>query len=465
MTRTLPVKIDDLTVRDGQQSLIATRMAKEDILNIVAALDKVGFGALEVWGGATFDSAMRFLKESPWEMLRAIKKAAPNTPLMMLLRGQNIVGYKHYSNDTLERFIRLTIENGIDIIRCFDALNDPNNVKNAFRFIKKHGGTVEAAVAYTMSPVHDKDYYVELVKTYEDLGADCFAIKDMAGILLPEDTYELVSALKEATDKPVTLHSHTTAGATHLVMIEALKAGIDKIEGCLAPFSGGTAHLADETLYRTAEVMGRPSGLDTEAMEEASKIANDVVDKYIANGLLKTKALIPNPRILTYQVPGGMLSNLMNQLDQSNALDKLDAVLEEVPRVREDLGYPPLVTPLSQMVGTQAVFNVLLGERYKIIPTEIKEYLIGNYGKAPGEVKTEMFREVIDTYEPKEEDKEPDHETAKRLLSEAIGREATEEEVIAYILFPNQTVDLLRPAEPEPEVAQGPVAFNLYLEA
>lgn len=475
------IKIDDLTVRDGNQSLIATRMTKEDIIDIVTALDKVGFDTLEVWGGATFDSAMRFLGESPWEMLRAIRRAAPNTKLSMLLRGQNIVGYKHYSNDTLDRFIRLSLENGIDIIRCFDALNDPNNVRNSFKYIKQYGGIVEGAIAYTVSPVHNIDYYINLSKTYESLGADCICIKDMAGILLPEVAYELITAMKATIDLPITLHTHTTAGATNLVILEAMRAGVDRVEGCLSPLSGGTAHLADETILRIAKLVNRPTDLDMKALDEASEVASAIINKYIDAGLLKPKALIPNPKILSYQVPGGMLSNLMSQLEKQKQISKLDLVLKEVPAVRKDLGYPPLVTPLSQMVGTQAVFNVLLSERYKIIPNEIKEYLIGSYGVAPGEINTKLFRDVIENYrsqvKPQNSEPESDFFTAKTNLEAAVEKSVSEEDVIAYILFPKQTVDLLTgnvipdtvgtpPEKPMPEKTLGqdtPIEFSVYV--
>lgn len=445
------VKINDLTVRDGNQSLLATRMEREDILALAAALDKVGFHALEVWGGATFDSAMRFLNQSAWENLREIRKAAPNTKFSMLLRGQNIVGYHHYDNDTLDRFIRLTLENGIDIIRCFDALNDPANVKNAFASIKKHGGHAQAAIAYTVSPVHDNPYYLDLVKTYESMGADSICIKDMSGIITPEEAYELVSLIKKNTDLPVVMHSHATAGMTALVMEQAMRAGVDEVDGCISPFSGGTSHLADETLVETARVVGRGADVDVEALSEAYEVANAIADKYIKAGEYRTRTLIPNPKILTYQVPGGMLSNLMSQLEQQKASDRFNEVLQEVPRVRKDLGYPPLVTPLSQMVGTQAVLNVLLGERYKMSPKEIKDYLRGAYGKAPGKID-EAVKEKILKGEPAPKKVAIDdipyaYDDAKKALEKELGREVKEEEVISYILFPQQAVAQLRGPE------------------
>lgn len=442
------VQINDLTVRDGNQSLLATRMEREDILALAAALDKVGFYSMEVWGGATFDSAMRFLNQSAWENLREIKKAAPNTKLSMLLRGQNIVGYRHYDNDTLDRFIRLTLENGIDIIRCFDALNDPNNVRNAFQSIKKHGGHAQAAIAYTVSPVHNNEYYLELVKTYESMGADSICIKDMAGIITPKDAFDLVSLIKANTELPVVMHSHATAGMTALVMEQAMLAGVDQVEGCIAPFSGGTAHLADETLVETAKVVGRGAAVDEEALSEAYEVANHIADKYIQAGEYRTRTLIPNPKILTYQVPGGMLSNLMSQLEQQKAADKLNAVLQEVPAVRKDLGYPPLVTPLSQMVGTQAVLNVLLRDRYKMTPKEIKDYLQGFYGKAPGEIDETVKAKILEK-EPLRSKVEIDeipyaYEDARKELEAGLGRVALEEEVISYILFPQQALAQLQ---------------------
>lgn len=467
------IGITDLTVRDGNQSLLATRMERADILTLAKALDKVGFYMMEVWGGATFDSAFRFLKQSAWENLRLIRKAAPNTKLSMLLRGQNLIGYHHYDNDTLERFIRLTLENGIDVIRCFDALNDPNNVRNAFKFTKKHGGHLQAAIAYTVSPVHNNDYYVELVKTYEEMGADSICIKDMAGIITPQNAYELTKAIKEVTSLPVDLHSHATANATALVMEQAMKAGVDVVDGCISPFSNGTSHLADETLVEVAKVAGRSIDLDLDAMSDAYEIANKIADKYIANGEYRTRTLIPNPKILTYQVPGGMLSNLLSQLEQQKAADRLNEVLQEVPRTRKDLGYPPLVTPLSQMVGTQSVLNVLLGERYKMSPKEIKDYCLGMYGKAPGKIDEAIRDKILGKMERKAptpiEDIPYEYDNSYKAVKEILGREPLEEEVVAYTVFPQQVGDYLRstvaPAEePVKETAASsdePISFRM----
>lgn len=470
--------IQDVTVRDGNQSILATRMQREDILSLVAALDKVGFHSLEVWGGATFDSAYRFLKQSAWENLREIKKAAPNTKLSMLLRGQNVVGYRHYDNDILERFIRLTIENGIDILRVFDALNDPDNLRNAFKFVKKHGGILQAAIAYTVSPVHSNEYYVQLVKKFEEMGADSICIKDMAGIITPQNSYELVSALKKATDLPIELHSHTTANATTLVMEQAMKAGVDIVDGCISPFSGGTGHLADETLLEIAKLTDRDAGLDMEALSEAYELANTIVNKYIASGDLRTRSLIPNPKILQYQVPGGMLSNLLSQLEQQGAADKFNDVLKEVPSVRKDMGYPPLVTPLSQMVGTQSVLNVLLGERYKMVPNEIKDYVQGLYGKAPGKLDQAIVDQIMAQVTEKKTPVPPEdlpfvYDEMKAKMEEFLGREAKEEEVVAYAIFPEpvrnfyvggQEEKAAKAEAPKAEPAkssQGPVAFRM----
>ncbi len=448
--------LNDLTVRDGNQSLLATRMEKADIIELVKKLDQVGYYSLEVWGGATFDAALRFLGESPWEILREIRKAAKNTKLSMLLRGQNIVGYRHYDNDALERFIRLAIENGIDIIRVFDALNDMNNIRNSVKFIKKHGGHCQCAISYTVSPVHTEEYFVELVKEMVEMGADSICIKDMAGILLPDRAFTLVSALKKVTDLPINVHSHTTAGLTNLVMLRAMEAGADIVDTVISPFSGGTSHIAAETIIKTAENIGREVVYNAEALDESYELANIIAQKYIDSNQYTTRALMVNPKILQYEVPGGMLSNLMSQLQDQNMFDKLNDVLQEIPRVRKDMGYPPLVTPLSQMVGTQAVFNVIRGERYAMIPNEIKDYLRGRYGKAPSPVDPKI-REMILGDEPEEtprviEDIPYVFEEAKAEMSGKLGREAKEEEVISYILFPKFAI----PAEKTEEAA--PVA-------
>ncbi len=434
--------ISDLSVRDGNQSLLATRMSQEDMVQLAEKLDKVGFDSMEVWGGATFDTSFRYLDVSAWDNLRAIRKVCKNTKLSMLLRGQNVVGYHHYDNDTLDRFVRLMIENGIDIVRVFDALNDPNNVENSFKSVKKHGGHLQAAIAYTTSPVHNNEYYVDLVKTYESMGADSICIKDMAGIITAEDAYALVKAIKGVTELPVTLHSHTTANMTHIVFEQAMKAGVDVVDGCISPLSGGTSHLADETIVAIAEGLGLEVSVDKDALTEAYNFANELVNKYIDSGDYRTRSLIPNPMILEYQVPGGMLSNLYSQLEDMSAGDRLSEVLEEIPHVRKDLGYPPLVTPMSQMVGTQAVFNVLMGERYKMSPKEIKDYVKGFYGQAPGKLDETIKEKVLS--KDKERDKKPtpiaevpyEYEKNRDHLKETFGEDFSEEDVVAYTIFP-----------------------------
>ncbi|AZK44409.1 pyruvate carboxylase subunit B [Erysipelothrix rhusiopathiae] len=438
------IKINDVTVRDGNQSLLATRMEHEDILKILAEMDKVGLNALEVWGGATFDGALRFFKRSPWQNLRDMKRVAPNTPFSMLLRGQNIVGYHHYDNDTLERFIRLSLENGIDIIRVFDALNDIENVKNAIYFIKKHGGHCQGAISYTVSPVHNIDYYVTYAKQLVDAGADSICIKDMAGILLPDVTFELVKRLKDELNVPINLHSHATTGLSSLVFEQAMKAGVDIVDGCISPFSNGTSHIALETLLETAHVTNRETTITHTALQGAYEEANELATKYIASGQYPAKALMINPNILTYQVPGGMLSNLMSQLKDQGASDRYEEVLKEIPKVREDLGYPPLVTPLSQMVGTQAVLNVLTGTRYKMVPKEIKDYAMGLYGTFPGPVNEDVINLILK--DEKRVEKQPVEsmpsvfEANKVELEAKLGREALEEEVLSYILFPQNAI-------------------------
>lgn len=438
------LKINDVSVRDGNQSLLATRMDITDIINILKELDKVGLNSIEVWGGATFDSALRFFKRSPWENLRMMKEAAPNTPFSMLLRGQNIVGYHHYDNDTLERFIRLSLENGIDIIRVFDALNDIDNVRYAIKFIKKYNGHAQGAISYTVSPVHNIDYYVDYAKQLVELGVDSICIKDMAGILVPEEAYKIVKRFKEEFDLPINLHSHSTTGLSPLVFEQAMLAGVDIVDGAISPLSNGTSHIALETLLETAKLTKRKVDITSADLQASYDVSNVAVSKYIENGLYNAKALMINPNILTYQVPGGMLSNLMSQLKDQGAMDKYEDVLKEIPKVREDLGYPPLVTPLSQMVGTQAVLNVMVNERYKMIPKEIKDYAMGLYGKFPGEPNADIIKHILDGETIVEkvaiEDIPYVYEEQKKVLEEKLNRTISEEEVISYIIFPQHAI-------------------------
>lgn len=389
------IKIVDTALRDGHQSLFATRMTTDEILSAIDELDKAGYYALEVWGGATFDACIRFLNEDPWERLRAIRARCKNTKLQMLFRGQNILGYHHYPDDVVDKFVQKSLENGIDIIRVFDALNDIRNLKCAVDSTKKYGGHCQIALSYTTSPVHTVDYYVNLAKEVEKMGADSLCIKDMAGVLLPETAYELVSKIKKNTKLPLELHGHCTGGIGELAYMKAIEAGVDIIDTALSPLSGGTSQPSTEAFYYALENTPYATDLNIDYLNKATEKLTKVKDKYLANGLLNPKALTSNPNILKYQVPGGMLSNLMSQLKNQAAMDKYEEVLKEVPRVRKDMGYPPLVTPLSQMVGTQAVMNVMSGERYKMVPKEIKEYLQGLYGASPAPVDAVIRKKII----------------------------------------------------------------------
>ncbi|MDP3129701.1 MAG: oxaloacetate decarboxylase subunit alpha, partial [Bacillota bacterium] len=389
------VKIVETALRDGHQSLFATRMTTDEALLAIDELDKAGYYALEVWGGATFDTCMRFLNEDPWERLRKIRARVKNTKLQMLFRGQNILGYRHYSDDVVDKFVQKSLENGIDIIRVFDALNDIRNLKCAVDATKKYGGHCQIALSYTTSPVHTVDYYVELAKKIETMGADSLCIKDMAGVMLPQDAFELVTRLKQNTKLPIDLHSHCTGGMMDMTYLKAIEAGVDIIDCAISPLSGGTSQPATEAFqYVLAGTLHDPQ-LNLEMLDKAAVKLGTVRDKYLANGLLNPKAMSPDPRVLKFQLPGGMLSNLMSQLKDQNAMNKYEEVLKEVPRVRKDMGYPPLVTPLSQMVGTQAVMNVMTGERYKLVPNEIKEYLHGLYGQSPAPVDEAIRRKII----------------------------------------------------------------------
>ena len=430
------VKVVETALRDGHQSLFATRMTTDEVLLALKELDKAGYYALEVWGGATFDACLRFLNEDPWERLRKIKKVCKNTKLQMLFRGQNILGYRHYSDDVVEKFVQKSIQNGIDIIRIFDALNDLRNLKCAVDATKKYGGECQIALSYTTSPVHTVEYYVELAKEVEKMGADSICIKDMAGVLLPEDAYNLISQMKANTKLPIELHSHCTGGLMEMTYLRAIQAGVDIIDTALSPLSGGTSQPCTESINYALRGTEYDPKLDVDLLDKAASKLATVKAKYLENGMLNPKVLSCNPNILKYQVPGGMLSNLISQLKQQNALDKLDEVLKEVPEVRKDMGYPPLVTPLSQMVGTQAVLNVISGERYKIVPKEINEYLHGNYGKSPAPVNEEIRHKIIGddeviTHRPAD-DLKPEFKALKKKYADIA---KSDEDVLSIALF------------------------------
>ena len=387
--------ITDTILRDAHQSQAATRMRLEDMLPALHDLDQVGYWSLECWGGATFDSCMRFLSEDPWERLRVLKKNMPNTPLQMLLRGQNLLGYKHYADDVVDAFVKAAVKNGINVIRIFDALNDIRNMKAAMTAAKKYGAHVEAAISYTVSPVHSEAYFVELAGRLEEEGADTICIKDMANLLLPYDAYSLVKAMKEKIRVPIHLHTHNTTGTGDMTYLMAVQAGVDIIDTALSPLANGTSQPSTEAMVATLQGTEYDTGLDLLKLSDIAKHFRGVANKLKANGDLDPKVLNVDPNTLLYQVPGGMLSNMISQLKQAKAEDKLYDVLAEIPRVREDFGYPPLVTPTSQIVGTQAVMNVLGGERYKMVPKESKGLLRGEYGQVAGVVNEEVRRKAL----------------------------------------------------------------------
>ena len=381
-----PLLITDTILRDAHQSQAATRMTIEDMMPALEVLDSIGYYSLECWGGATFDACMRFLNEDPWERLRKLRKGLPHTKLQMLFRGQNILGYKHYADDVVDAFCRKSVENGIDIIRIFDALNDVRNLEQAIKSTKKYGGQVEAALSYTISPIHDEAYFVKLAKELEQMGADAICIKDMANLLLPMDAYSLVKALKETVSVPIHLHTHNTTGTGDMVLLMAAYAGVDIVDTALSPLANGTSQPATESLVATLKGTARDTGLDLDKMSDAAAHFRGVAQRLQDAGILNPKVLRVDTNTLRYQVPGGMLSNLISQLKEAGKEDKYYDVLAEIPRVRKDFGYPPLVTPTTQIVGTQAVMNVIMGERYKVFPKESKAVLRGEYGRVPGEV-------------------------------------------------------------------------------
>lgn len=446
--------ITDTILRDAHQSQAATRMRIEDMLPALEKLDAAGYWSLECWGGATFDACMRFLGEDPWERLRTLKKHMPNTKLQMLLRGQNILGYKHYADDVVDMFVKKSIENGIDVIRIFDALNDTRNMEQAMKSCKKYGGICEAAMSYTVSPVHNEDYFVELAKTLEKMGADVICIKDMANLLLPYNAYSLVKKLKENISVPIHLHTHNTTGTGDMTYLMAAQAGVDIVDCALSPFANGTSNPSTEALVATLQGTERDTGLDLAKLSDIAAHFRKVADRMKAEGILDPKVLNVDTKTLIYQVPGGMLSNLLSQLKQANAEDKYYDVLAEVPKVRKDFGYPPLVTPTSQIVGTQAVLNVLSGERYKMITKESKGLLRGEYGRLPAHVNEEVRKKAIGddkviTCRPADLI-EPELKTyADEMKAKGLGK--CEEDVLSYALFPQVAEKFLAERDKAPE--------------
>ena len=433
------VQFTETVLRDANQSLIATRMKFSEFQPILETLDKAGYYSLECWGGATFDSCLRYLNEDPWERLRKIKKACPNTKLQMLLRGQNLLGYHHYPDDVVRMFVKKSVENGIDIIRIFDALNDVKNIEVAVDETIKNGAIASGAICYTISPIHTLESYVELAKNMKSIGCQTIAIKDMAGILSPAEAYKLVSALKDAVDLPLVLHTHSTTGLGFMTLLKAVEAGCDVVDTAISSMSGGTSQPATETLQYTLEELGYETGLNGEVLKEIGDFFKPIRAEYLKSGQLNPTVLATDTKALNYQVPGGMLSNLVAQLTAQGKMDKFDEVLLETPRVREDLGYPPLVTPMSQMVGVQATNNVLAGERYKNVSKEVKSYLRGEYGKAPGEVNEEVRKQILGDAELIEgryaDTLEPEFEKAKAEIGD---KAKSDEDVLSYIAFPAQ---------------------------
>ncbi len=431
-----PVKITETILRDAHQSLIATRMTTDEILPAVEMLDKVGYHSLEAWGGATFDSCLRFLNEDPWERLRKIKDKAKNTPLQMLFRGQNILGYRHYADDVVEYFVQKSVANGINIIRIFDALNDVRNLQTAINATKKEGGHVQAAISYTISPVHNIDFFVKLAKEYENCGADSICIKDMAGLLIPYEAEKLVKELKKAVKIPIQLHTHYTSGVASMTYLKAIEAGVDVVDCALSPLALGTSQPATEPLVKTLEGSPFDTGIDIDKLTEIADYFKPLREKYLESGLMNTKVLGVDINTLKYQVPGGMLSNLVSQLKQQNAEDKFEEVLKEIPRVREDLGWLPLVTPTSQIVGTQAVLNVLMGERYKMVSKETKGIVKGEYGKTPVPISDEFRKKIIGDEAPitcrPADLLKPELEELKKKCAQWIEQD---EDVLSYALF------------------------------
>ena len=435
----MKVNFTETVLRDANQSLIATRMPFEDFKPILEKMDKAGYYSLECWGGATFDSCLRYLSEDPWERLRKIKAACPNTKLQMLLRGQNLLGYKHYPDDVVRAFIRKSVENGIDIIRIFDALNDVRNIEVAVDETIKCGAHASGTICYTISPIHNLESYVKLAKKIEALGVHSICIKDMAGIMSPKEGYELVKALKENVKVPIVVHTHSTTGLGFMTLLKCVEAGADVIDTAISCFSGGTSQPATETLVYTLKQYGYEVPVDEKICQEINDFFKPVRAKALESGLLNPVVMGTQTDALTYQIPGGMLSNLVAQLTAQNKLDKLDEVLLETPRVREDLGYPPLVTPMSQMVGVQATANVLAGERYKNISKEVKSYIKGEYGQAPGKVSEELQKLVLGEEKPFTgrfaDTLEPAFEAAKAELG---SKAKSDEDVLSYIAFPMQ---------------------------
>jgi len=439
------VQITETVLRDANQSLMATRLPYGDYEGILSTMDKAGYYSVECWGGATFDSCLRYLGEDPWERLRGLRKNLPNTKLQMLLRGQNLLGYKHYHDDVVEKFVELSIKNGIDVIRIFDALNDFRNIKTALEATKKYAtaNTVASGcISYTQSPVHTVEKYVEMCKELKTMGFDTICLKDMAGTMSPYEAEHLIKGIKDAVgDMPLVLHTHCTTGMAYMTLMKAIDSGIDVIDCATSCFAGGTSQPATETMFYALDQYGIETGLNEKAINEVNDFFKPIKQKYVDDGTLNPKSMATDAQALVYKVPGGMLSNMIANLTDMHAMDKFEEALAEIPAVRKDLGYPPLVTPLSQMVGNQAVTNVLLGERYKTISKEVQNYIKGEYGIAPGPISEELQKKVLGDAKPVDCRDEDVKRTGNELkeAKEALGDLArSDEDLMSYICFPPQ---------------------------
>lgn len=444
----MKVNITETVLRDANQSLVATRMKYSDFSGILETLDRAGYYSLECWGGATFDSCLRYLHEDPWERLRKIRDKVKNTKLQMLLRGQNILGYKHYPDDVVRKFVAHAADDGIDIFRIFDALNDLRNIEVAVDEVKKRKVHAQGTISYTTSPIHNLEKYAALGLQMESMGVDSICIKDMAGIMGPKEAYDLIKALTESVKVPIILHTHSTTGLAPMTYLKAIEAGCAGIDCAISSFSGGTSQPSTETMDYALKQLGYETGLNEKVLKEINDFFKPLKQKYIDDGTLDSLVMGTETDALVYQVPGGMLSNLISQLKAQNAIDRLDEVLEEVPKVRKDLGYPPLVTPMSQMVGVQAANNVLQGERYKSISKEIKAYLRGEYGKAPGEIDNALLQKVLGDEKPIKgryaETLEPEFEKTKLKLGNLA---QNDQDVLSYIAFPQVAEKFFRERE------------------
>jgi pyruvate carboxylase subunit B len=459
------VRITETVFRDAHQSLLATRMRTRDMLPIAEKLDQVGFFSMEVWGGATFDSCIRYLNEDPWERLRALKLAMPNTPLQMLLRGQNLVGYRHYADDIVVKFVERAAKNGVDVFRIFDAVNDIRNMTVAIKAAKDMDAHVQGCVCYTTSPVHSIEQFTKMAVELADLGCDSLCIKDMAGLILPHDAYDLVASMKEETSIPVDLHSHCTSGMAPMSFLFGCEAGVDILDTAISPLGWGTSHPPTESIVAALEGTPYETGLDLKLLTEIKRYFEKLMEVYAP--LFNPIAARVDSNVLVYQVPGGMLSNLVSQLVEQKALDKYDEVLAEFPRVREDLGYPPLVTPTSQIVGSQAVLNVLTGERYKAVPKEVKDYVKGLYGRSPGEINPKIRAEILEDEEPitvRPADLIPPEYEKMKAEAEGKGLVRREEDVLTYALYPQVAEKFLK-GEAKEEVLKKALPADLQTGA